>query len=63
MVIGVAVAPWVMLTVALWLWLLMIKHAGARRDAVAHLTGAGDDIVPFHPPYRAEPAYEGATPP
>ncbi|RBQ21977.1 hypothetical protein DP939_04730 [Spongiactinospora rosea] len=58
MVIGVAVAPWVMLTVALWLWLLMIKHAGTRREALASHTGAEDDIVPFRPPNRAEPEPE-----
>ncbi|GGL22928.1 DUF2637 domain-containing protein [Planomonospora parontospora] len=46
----VAVAPWAMLAVALWLWLVLIKHAHVRRAALdAHRTGPerDGDIVPF----------------
>ncbi|RVX46995.1 uncharacterized protein DUF2637 [Nonomuraea polychroma] len=58
--IGVALAPWIMLAVALWLWLLMIKNVQGRR---ASRDDEGDDgtrepdIVPFH---RGRPA---ETPP
>jgi hypothetical protein len=46
----VAVAPWVMLAVALWLWLVLIKHAHVRRaalDARHADPERGRDIVPF----------------
>ncbi|WP_371781010.1 DUF2637 domain-containing protein [Streptosporangium subroseum] len=44
----VAVAPWVILVVALWLWLLLIKHAAARRSAVDEAPADHErDIVPF----------------
>ena len=44
----VAVAPWVILIVALWLWLLLIKHAAARRSAVDEAPADHErDIVPF----------------
>ncbi|SNT50617.1 Protein of unknown function [Streptosporangium subroseum] len=44
----VAVAPWVILVVALWLWLLLIKHAAARRSAVDEASADHErDIVPF----------------
>ncbi|MGP3965209.1 DUF2637 domain-containing protein [Nonomuraea sp. 3N208] len=58
--VGVALAPWVMLAVALWLWLLMIKHVQAHRGAEEEEgdDGTGEpDIVPFH---RGRPA---ETPP
>ncbi|MER7130527.1 DUF2637 domain-containing protein [Streptosporangium saharense] len=44
----VAVFPWVALLLALWLWLLLINHAAARR-AAANTAAAGrtNDIVPF----------------
>ncbi|MFC3979604.1 DUF2637 domain-containing protein [Streptosporangium jomthongense] len=47
----VAVFPWVALLLALWLWLLLINHAAARRAAANAVdttpeSGAGD-IVPF----------------
>ncbi|MFC7645420.1 hypothetical protein ACFQX6_35955 [Streptosporangium lutulentum] len=46
--IVVAVSPWVILVVALWLWLLLIKHAAARRTAVDEaLPDHERDIVPF----------------
>ncbi|WP_327585847.1 hypothetical protein OHA25_01550 [Nonomuraea sp. NBC_00507] len=58
--VGVALAPWVMLSVALWLWLLMIKHVqahlGVGEDEEDDGTGQSD-IVPFH---RGRPA---ETPP
>ncbi|NYF40236.1 DUF2637 domain-containing protein [Streptosporangium sandarakinum] len=31
--VGVAVAPWVMVLLALWLWFLLIKHGAGRRTA------------------------------
>ncbi len=44
----VGVAPWVMLLLALWLWLLLINHAAARRAAAdAPSAGRDHDIVPF----------------
>ncbi|MDF5751704.1 DUF2637 domain-containing protein [Spongiactinospora sp. TRM90649] len=55
--IGVAVAPWVMLTIALWLWLLMIKHAQARREPAVR-PAVEHDIVPFTPP--GPPRHAGA---
>ncbi|GAA3205733.1 DUF2637 domain-containing protein [Nonomuraea roseoviolacea] len=48
--VGVAVAPWVMLAVALWLWLLLIKHVQNRRSVRDDdLDDDGDerDLVPF----------------
>ncbi|MFI7705747.1 DUF2637 domain-containing protein [Nonomuraea sp. NPDC049480] len=57
--VGVALAPWVMLAVALWLWLLLIKHVQAHRgpDGGEDDGTAEPDIVPFH---RGRPA---ETPP
>ncbi|MFC4013407.1 DUF2637 domain-containing protein [Nonomuraea purpurea] len=49
--VGVALAPWVMLAVALWLWLLLIKHVQAHRGSARDEDGerpAEQDIVPFH---------------
>lgn len=48
--VGVALAPWVMLAVALWIWLLLIKHVQARRvsDGGEDDGTAEPDIVPFH---------------
>src|SRR5690606_7641424 len=45
----VAVAPWVMLVLALWLWLLMIKHVQAGRETSyrEEYLPEYDDIVPF----------------
>ncbi|MEV0144694.1 MULTISPECIES: DUF2637 domain-containing protein [unclassified Nonomuraea] len=55
--VGVALAPWVMLAVALWLWLLLIKHVQDRRsvrDSARDGDRADDgeqggeaDLVPF----------------
>ncbi|NUW38101.1 DUF2637 domain-containing protein [Nonomuraea sp. SMC257] len=48
--VGVAVAPWVMLAVALWLWLLLIKHVQDRRsvrDDDRDDDGDERDLVPF----------------
>ncbi|MCK2214986.1 DUF2637 domain-containing protein [Actinomadura sp. ATCC 31491] len=47
---GVALAPWVMLAVALWIWLLMIKHvqAGGRGGAREEDEEDEADLVPFH---------------
>ncbi|MFG2075527.1 DUF2637 domain-containing protein [Nonomuraea maritima] len=49
--IGVALAPWVMLALALWVWLLLIKHVQAGRAAARGGDDDGDtperDIVPF----------------
>lgn len=46
--IVVAVAPWVALTLALWLWFLLIGHAATRRASVdATTSGRDGDIVPF----------------
>ncbi|MEQ4714846.1 hypothetical protein [Nonomuraea sp. B19D2] len=59
MAIGVALAPWVMLAVALWLWLLLIKHVQSHRVAADH-TAVEQDIVPFHPD---RPAAETAPAP
>ncbi|MFC4061635.1 DUF2637 domain-containing protein [Planomonospora corallina] len=64
--IAVAVAPWVMLTAALWLWLLLTRHAHVRRAALdaryAEPDGRQHDIVPF-PEGRSEPpAAESAEP-
>jgi len=59
----VAVAPWVILTLALWLWLLLIKHAAARRAATdAALSGLSSerDIVPFPAANQAASEYSGA---
>ncbi|MFE3455246.1 DUF2637 domain-containing protein [Nonomuraea sp. NPDC059194] len=54
--VGVAVAPWVMLTVALWLWLVMIKHVQARRGPDEPAEGTAErDIVPFRGPREAPP--------
>ncbi|MER7505933.1 hypothetical protein AB0L05_34650 [Nonomuraea pusilla] len=73
--VGVALAPWVMLAVALWVWLLLIKHvqtARAAADAAGPAAGAGgeDDIVPFRrtgaaeeaPPLTAYPAEQVLRP-
>jgi hypothetical protein len=67
--IGVAVSPWVMLSVALWLWLLIIKHAHTRRGTAVEQAGRESDILPFHrpephlaPPPPPEPAH-GSTQP
>ncbi|WP_204026761.1 DUF2637 domain-containing protein [Sinosporangium siamense] len=46
--IVVAVAPWAMVAIALWLWFLVIAHARSRRvsrDRSPHETGS--DLVPF----------------
>ncbi|MEV4097183.1 DUF2637 domain-containing protein [Streptosporangium saharense] len=44
----VAVFPWVALLLALWLWLLLINHAAARRaSADTAAAGRTNDIVPF----------------
>ncbi|MBB4913795.1 DUF2637 domain-containing protein [Streptosporangium saharense] len=44
----VAVFPWVALLLALWLWLLLINHAAARRaSADTAAAGRTADIVPF----------------
>ncbi|WP_433437141.1 DUF2637 domain-containing protein [Nonomuraea sp. CA-141351] len=51
--VGVALAPWVMLAVALWLWLLLIKHVQSHRAEAEH-TAVERDIVPFHPDRPAE---------
>ncbi|SEN41011.1 hypothetical protein [Nonomuraea pusilla] len=72
--VGVALAPWVMLAVALWVWLLLIKHVQTARaaDAADGAAGAGgeDDIVPFRrtgapeeaPPLTAYPAEQVLRP-
>ncbi|TMR89888.1 DUF2637 domain-containing protein [Nonomuraea basaltis] len=55
--VGVALAPWVMLAVALWLWLLLIKHVQDHRapEDGEHEEGTAEpDIVPFHPARPAE---------
>ncbi|MFI7641028.1 DUF2637 domain-containing protein [Nonomuraea sp. NPDC049400] len=57
--VGVALAPWVMLAVALWLWLLLIKHVQSHRAAADH-TAVEQDIIPFHPD---RPAAETPPPP
>ncbi|MEV4115819.1 DUF2637 domain-containing protein [Nonomuraea sp. NPDC049695] len=44
--VGVALAPWIMLAVVLWLWLLLIKHVQSHRTEAAH-TAVEQDIVPF----------------
>ncbi|GAA5073500.1 hypothetical protein HNP84_008528 [Thermocatellispora tengchongensis] len=48
----IAAVPWAMLALALWLWLLMIKHAQARRESADRALPAtgGHDIVPFAGP-------------
>ncbi|NUR84586.1 MAG: DUF2637 domain-containing protein, partial [Nonomuraea sp.] len=46
--LGVALAPWVMLALGLWIWLLLIKHVQSRRTAVPDEEGTAErDIVPF----------------
>lgn len=48
----VAAAPWVMLAIALWLWLLMIGYVRSRQP-VAESPGEPErDIVPFDTPER-----------
>jgi hypothetical protein len=44
--IVVALVPWVMLVVALWLLLVLVKHAQARRADLDGVSDAGE-IVPF----------------
>ncbi|MEV0581465.1 DUF2637 domain-containing protein [Nonomuraea sp. NPDC050310] len=48
-----AVAPWVMLAVALWMWLVLIKHVQERR-ADSRST-AEQDLVPFRRDAAAPP--------
>ncbi|MFI7134966.1 DUF2637 domain-containing protein [Nonomuraea sp. NPDC050153] len=52
--VGVALAPWVMLAVALWLWLLLIKHVQAHREERGGEVATERDIVPFEPGLSAE---------
>ncbi|MET7337111.1 DUF2637 domain-containing protein [Nonomuraea sp. NPDC005650] len=52
--VGAALAPWVMLAVALWLWLLLIKHVQAHREERSGEAAAERDIVPFQPGLSAE---------
>ncbi|MGW5490352.1 DUF2637 domain-containing protein [Streptosporangium sandarakinum] len=40
--VGVAVAPWVMVLLALWLWFLLIKHGAGRRTASGPGTAGRD---------------------
>ncbi|MEU6742611.1 DUF2637 domain-containing protein [Streptosporangium sandarakinum] len=40
--VGVAVAPWVMVLLALWLWFLLIKHGADRRTASGSRTAGRD---------------------
>ncbi|MBB5075216.1 DUF2637 domain-containing protein [Nonomuraea endophytica] len=58
--LGAALAPWIMLAVALWLWLLLIKHVQAGRAAVPEEAEPEPDIVPFH---RPEPPKTEEQPP
>jgi hypothetical protein len=66
--VGVALAPWVILAVGLWLWLLLIKHVQAHRGA-GHDEGSAaveQDILPFHRAHPAEtppPLPQNAPPP
>lgn len=64
--IGVALAPWVMLALALWVWLLLIKHVQAGRAAARSVEDVGDtperDIVPFDGERAGVPAQALAQP-
>lgn len=58
-----AIAPWAMLTIALWLWLVLFRHAQARRTSPAEKAeegGRGESLVPQDPPGEPQPA---RTPP
>lgn len=53
--LGVAVAPWVMLALGLWLWLLMINHVQAGRPGADDEGTAEQDLVPFTGAEEQEP--------
>lgn len=64
--LGVAIAPWVMLAIGLWLWLLMIKHVQAAKPVTPDDGTAEQDLVPFRgakstqsaPPLEQAPEHE-----
>lgn len=61
--VGVALAPWVMLALGLWLWLLLIKHVQAARSSVRDADSTDEsDIVPFHPGAETAPTVEAPRP-